>query len=151
MGGWVPDVIGWLVVSHAVPCHSSPWWTPRVSRPSLPLIRPVICTLHFFCDSLALQFETSELGSPWAGCLVSKRYSGDEYRVFSEILQTNQNNSYETECMKPLIGWVLKLEENCTPCAIQVTINNQDEIYKTIFRTVYCRYLIIVKIIIINW
>ena len=72
-----------------------------------------------FLRQLALQFETSELVSPWAWCLVSKRYSGDEYGVWSEILQTNQNNSYETECLKSLIGWILKLEKNCTLRAIQ--------------------------------
>ena len=166
-GGWAPDI----KIAFVGP-HLARWWPAWTTTPGsfscctlslFPLMdatsiptKPSIdqaCHMYssFFCDSLALQCETSELGSPWAGYLVSKRYSGDEYRVFSEILQTNQNNSYKTECIKTLIGWVLKLEENCIPCAIQVTINNQEENYKTILRTVYCRYLIIVKIIIISW
>ena len=49
---------------------------PRVFRPCLPLTRFCHAYSSFFA-TLALQFKTSELVSPYAWCLVSKRHSGD--------------------------------------------------------------------------
>ena len=84
-GGWVPDWRNLVTLSFSC-CTLS--FFPLMDATSIPTQPSVDQTCHmyssFFCDSLALQFKTSELGSPWAGCLVSKRYSGDEYRVFSE-------------------------------------------------------------------
>ena len=84
-GGWVPDWRNLVTLSFSC-CTLS--FFPLMDATSIPTQPSIDQACHmyssFCCDSLALQCETSGLGSPWAGYLVSKHYSGDEYWVFSE-------------------------------------------------------------------
>ena len=66
-GGWVPDWRNLVTLSFSC-CTLS--FFPLMDATSIPTQPSIDQTCHmyssFFCDSLALQFETSELVSPWA-------------------------------------------------------------------------------------